>query len=319
MKKLISFVLPIHNEAENIYRLCQELEEVTNHLSKKYRYEYIFVNDGSQDNSYQILLDLHNKDPEHFRLINLARNFGHQIAVTAGQDFAEGDVVIIMDTDLQDPPEVCLDLIRKWEDGYEIVYAQRNKYRSNFFKEISAYWFYRILHSIAEVNIPIDTGDFRLLDKKVNLEMRKFREKSRFLRGITSLIGFRQTAVKFDRSERYKGKPSYTFFKSLSLAINGITGFSKLPLRLITIFGIGISVLSLIGGFCYIFFTLWFDQAIQGWASLMAAIFFLGGMQMIMLGIIGEYIGRIYLETLDRPLYTIRDKVGFENSYIEPI
>jgi polyisoprenyl-phosphate glycosyltransferase len=309
--QLLSFVLPIYNEQDNISKLWQELHLLSLKL-KNFKSEFIFVNDGSRDNSAQELERIYKANPTLIKVVNFSRNFGHQIAVTAGQDKAEGDAVIIMDSDLQDPPEVVLELVEKWQQGFDIVYAQREKYKTNFFKEKSAFLFYRILKSITNVEIPVDTGDFRLISKRVNLEMRKFKEKSRFLRGISALTGFKQIGVKFNRKQRYAGKPQYTFFKSLKLALDGITGFSVFPLHLISITGFVFAGSSFVFGVGYVLYTLAAKTEVSGWASLMSAVIFLGGVQLMMLGIIGEYLGRIYVQVLDRPLYTVENTLGFE-------
>jgi polyisoprenyl-phosphate glycosyltransferase len=306
--QLISFVLPIYNEQDNIPKLWDELSKLKLKIEKNYKVEFVFVNDGSKDQSINALVGIYQKNNDCVRIVDFARNHGHQIAVTAGQDIAKGDAVIIMDTDLQDPPETCLDLINEWEKGFDIVYAQRSQYKTNWFKQVCAWGFYRILKNIASVDIPVDTGDFRLLSKRVNEEMKRFKEKSRYLRGITSLIGFKQTAIQFARSERFSGKPAYTFTKSLKLALDGITGFSVFPLQLISFVGMAFSVFGFVFGIIYIIYAFSTGTTTNGWASLMFVIIFTSGIQMLMLGLIGEYLGRVYVQSLDRPLYTI-DKI----------
>jgi polyisoprenyl-phosphate glycosyltransferase len=305
---LISFVLPIYNEEGNIPALWQEMLNLKTKLASKHKVEFIFVNDGSSDSSLAMLIDLYHKNRNEVRVINFSRNHGHQIAVTAGQDIAEGDAIIIMDTDLQDPPETCLDLISEWEKGIDIVYAQRTHYKTNFVKQTCAWAFYRILKSIASVDIPVDTGDFRLISKRVNDEMKKYPEKARYLRGISSLVGFKQSCVEFRRNDRFSGKTGYTFVKSLKLAIDGITGFSVFPLQLISILGMIFAACGFLFGFGYIIYSIFARSYSNGWASLMAVIVFMGGIQMVMLGLIGEYLGRVYVQVLDRPLYTV-DKI----------
>lgn len=308
---LISFVLPIYNEAENISQLWIEMQLVEAQILQNnptHSCEYIFINDGSSDNSLDELLKIYENNQTKVKVANFSRNHGHQIAVTAGQDLAKGDAIIIMDTDLQDPPETCLDLIADWEKGYDIVYAQRSHYKTSFVKQITAWLFYRLLKKIASVDIPVDTGDFRLISKRVNFEMQKYPEKARYLRGISSLVGFKQSCVQFRRNDRFSGKTGYTFMKSLKLALDGITGFSVFPLQLISLTGFVFALLGFLTGFTYIFSSIAFGYHSQGWASLMSAVIFLGGIQMIMLGLIGEYIGRIYVQVLDRPLYTL-DKI----------
>jgi polyisoprenyl-phosphate glycosyltransferase len=308
MKK-ISFILPIFNESGNIPKLWKELQILQKSLTK-YEIEYIFVDDFSTDDSFAQLESISKSSNKSVIVLKFSRNFGHQIAVTAGQDIATGDVIIIMDTDLQDPPSVCIDLVKKWEEGYEVVYAQRKTYKSSFAKKLPAFLFYRLMKNIANVDIPVDTGDFRLISKRVNDEMKKYKEKSRFLRGISSLVGMKQTAVLFDRGERFSGKPGYTFGKSLKLAFDGITGFSVAPLRLISFTGALIAICGFLFGLGYIIWALYTKNAIVGWSSVMSSIYFLGGIQLIMTGIIGEYIGRIYIQTIDRPLYTIEQVVS---------
>ncbi len=308
---LISFILPVHNEEDNIKILYNRIIKLKKDLPK-YSFELIFVNDFSTDNSFKEMQDLHKKDPEQVKIINFSKNYGHQIAVTAAQDYAEGDAVIIMDTDLQDPPEVCLELVQKYEEGFDVVYAQRSKYKSSFTKQLFGFVFYRLLKSIASVDIPVDTGDFRLLSRRVNLEMRKYKEKSRYLRAISSLIGFKQTAVQFVRAPRLNGEPSYNFTKSLKLAMDGITSFSLFPIRFISFFGILISTSSLLAMVTYFVYAIFFKGELSAWGSILLIIIFMGGIQMFMLGIIGEYVGRIFIEVLNRPLYTVANFVGLE-------
>ncbi len=303
-KKVISFILPIYNEEGNILLLWKELKNLESKL-KNYACEFIFVNDFSKDSSLEKLQKIQKSNPKSVKVISFSRNYGHQLAVTAGQDLASGDAVIVMDADLQDPPEVCLDLVAKWENGFDVVYAKRRKYKTNFVKEVTAWAFYRILSKISSVEIPVDTGDFRLLSKRVNDEMKKYKENSRFLRGISSLVGFKQAEVLFDRKDRYAGETGYTFFKSLKLAIDGITGFSVAPIRLISFIGSFFAIFSFIFGFGYVIASVFLGENISGWASTVTAIYFLGGIQLLMLGILGEYIGRIFIESLNRPLYTI--------------
>ncbi len=309
-KKLISFIFPIYNEAETIPQLYVEVLKAIKPLEPTYDVELIFVNDGSKDDSISLLQDIQQVDTK-VKVIGFAANAGHQIAVTAGQDYATGDAVIIMDSDLQDPPQVALELIKKWEEGNDIVYARRRSYKTHPVKKFYAFLFYRLLKKIASVDIPVDTGDFRLLSKRVNTEMKKYKEKSRYLRGMTSLMGYKHAFVEFDRGERFAGATNYPFKKSLKLALNGITGFSTFPLGLITTTGIGLAMLSFVGGFFYILISLSTNNNVSGWVSLMSVTLFVSGIQLFMLGIIGEYIGRIYTEVLDRPLYTIAVKKGF--------
>jgi glycosyltransferase involved in cell wall biosynthesis len=307
-QKKISFVLPFYNEEGNIEKLYIEVAALLTEVEKKYSTEVICVNDGSRDNTLELLIGLHNKD-KRFKVINFARNFGHQIAITAGMDNATGDAIIIMDSDLQDPPQVSLDLITKWEEGYEVVYAQRKTRKDTFFKRTSAYVFYRLLDSLANIRIPKDTGDFRLLDKKVVNALKSFEERNRFVRGMISYIGFKQTGVLFDRDERFAGKTHYPLSKMIRFAIDGITSFSTVPLQLISQLGFVVSFLSFIGIVYAIIMRLFFPEiTVSGWTFIVIAILFIGGVQMIMLGILGTYIGRIYTEVQKRPLYIISSK-----------
>lgn len=305
MKKLISYILPVYNEDENIEIFYKVLTKTIERIEKIYEFELVFINDGSKDNSLKMLTQMHEKD-DRVKVINFSRNFGHQIAITAGLDNCEGDAVIIMDTDLQDPPRVSLELIEKWEKGFDVVFAKRRNRKDGIFKKITAYLFYRILNKFIEFQIPLDTGDFRLVDKKVVKEFRKFRERNRFVRGLFSYLGFAQTAVLFDRDERHAGHTKYPFKKMLKFALDGITSFSVFPLKLITQFGFVVSMISFIGIVYALVLRIFFPEiTVSGWTFLVIAILFLGGVQMIMLGIIGEYIGRIYSEVQGRPLYII--------------
>ncbi|MEU4745796.1 glycosyltransferase family 2 protein [Actinosynnema sp. NPDC023658] len=301
----MAYVFPVYNEAGNIELLHRTVCHVTGALADRYDFTFTYVDDGSKDDSASCLQALADAD-HRVTVIELARNFGHQTAVTAGLDLVDADAVIIMDSDLQDPPQVSLELITRWQQGYEVVYAQRRSRRDTTFKKFTASVFYWVLRKIASVDIPRDTGDFRLLDRKVVEELRKFRERDRFLRGLVSYIGFRQTGVLFDRDERHAGTTGYPLSKMLRLAADGLLGFSVTPLRLISRLGYGISLLSFLG----ILYTagvkvLAPETAVPGWAFTAIAMFFLGGVQITMQGVLGSYIGRTYAEALGRPLYTV--------------
>lgn len=305
MKKIISYVFPIYNEEGNIKNLYETITNVTKPLENNYEFEFICINDGSKDDSLKMLIEIHKKD-NRWKIINFSRNFGHQIAITAGIDFAKGDAVIIMDSDLQDPPSVSLELIKKWEEGYEVVYAQRRSRKDTFFKKLTAHIFYRVLDKLADINIPKDTGDFRLMDKKVANILREFREKNRFMRGLTVLVGFKQTAVLFDRDERKWGKTNYSLKKMIKLATDAITSFSNTPLKFITQLGSIILILSIVFLFFRIIISIFTNgKVIEIGEIMLFSIFFVGGIQLISLGIVGMYIGRIYSEVQKRPLYII--------------
>ncbi len=305
MKKLISYVIPFYNEELNIDALHEALIPVFAELSDTYDIEVICVNDGSKDTTYEKLVDLHKKD-KRFTVVNFSRNFGHQIAITAGIDMAKGDALVITDADLQDPPKVSLELIRKWEEGYEVVYAQRKTRKDTFFKKLTAHIFYRVLERLASISIPKDTGDFRLIDKKVADTLRQFREKNRFMRGMVSYVGFKQTAVQFDRAERFAGVTQYPLKKMIKLALDGITGFSTVPLKIISQFGFLVSFFSFLGIVYALIMKFFFPNlTVSGWTLLIISVLFIGGVQMVMLGILGTYIGRIYAEVQNRPLYIV--------------
>jgi glycosyltransferase involved in cell wall biosynthesis len=301
----VAYIFPIYNEAGNITLLHKTIDEVTRPLAERYDVSFLFVNDGSRDDSLTLLHALATED-ERATVLDLSRNFGHQVAVTAGLDAVDADAVIIMDSDMQDPPAVSLELIEQWELGYDVVYAQRRSRQDTVFKKITAHGFYWLLRKAADVDIPPNTGDFRLVDRKVVEELRKFREHDRFLRGLVSYIGFKQTAVQFDRDKRHAGVTGYPLRKMLRFAADGILGFSVAPLRLIARLGYLISFLSLLG-IAYVLGVKVFlpETAVPGWAFITIAMFFLGGVQIVMLGVLGSYIGRIYTEAQRRPLYSI--------------
>lgn len=305
--KLISYVLPVYNEGEGITHFFEELSNQTATLAGKYEFEFIFINDGSRDNSLERLVSLHEQD-SRVSVLNFSRNFGHQKAITAGLDYAKGDAVILMDTDLQDPPAVSLELIAQWEAGFEVVYAKRAKRQDSFLKKITASWYYKLLTNLSEIDIPRDTGDFRLLDRKVVNKLNEFREENRYMRGLVSFIGFKQTAVLFNRDARFAGKTGYSISKMLRLAFDGITSFSTKPLGFIMQFGIFVSVVSFLGVVWAIVVRVFFpQQSVSGWATMIIAILFIGGVQMIMIGTLGVYIGRIYKEVQRRPLYIVSE------------
>jgi glycosyltransferase involved in cell wall biosynthesis len=301
-----SIVAPIFNEFENIPELYRRVSEVMDKTGESW--EFILVDDGCTDGSTDRIRELAIKDGR-VRPVIFARNFGHQIAVTAGMDYARGDAVVIIDADLQDPPEVILDLARKWKEGYEVVYAVRAEREGETkFKLWTASLFYRLIYRITDVKIPLDTGDFRLIDRKVVNVMNGMREKHRFLRGMGAWVGFKQIGVEYKRAARYSGETKYPLKKMLRLAINAITGFSYFPLQLATYFGFisaGLAILAI-----PVIVTLRLVGAthfFEGQTTTLVAVLFLGGVQLISLGILGEYIGRIYDEAKGRPLYIVRE------------
>jgi polyisoprenyl-phosphate glycosyltransferase len=278
---------------------------VTEPLRGRFRFSFLYIDDGSTDGSLDRLNELADTD-DRVTVIALSRNFGHQMAVTAGLDLVDADAAIIMDSDLQDPPRVSVELIEKWEQGYDVVYAQRRSRQDSAFKRLTARGFYWFLRRVASIDIPRNTGDFRLIDRKVVDELRKFRERDRFLRGLVSYVGFRQAAVQFDRDQRHSGTTGYPLRKMLRFAADGILSFSVAPLKLISRLGYFISFLSFLG----ILYTVGVkilapEAAVPGWAFITISMFFLGGVQIVMLGVLGSYIGRTYAQSQNRPLYTV--------------
>jgi dolichol-phosphate mannosyltransferase len=305
-----SLIVPIYNEEETIPELYRRLVAVVDKLDGEV--EFILVNDGSRDRSLMLLRDLHEKDARVCYL-SLARNFGHQVAVTAGLNFARGRAVVILDADLQDPPELIPQLIEKWHQGYRVVYAQRKQRRQeNWFKRVTAFAFYRLLKQLADVDIPLDSGDFCLLDRQVVDVLNAMPERNRYIRGLRSWVGFPQTAVLFDRDPRFAGSVKYTFRKSLGLAINGLVSFSTVPLRLSTYLGLFSAAIALLMAFLVIYWRIFFPLSpLTGYAIIASSVFFLGSVQLFSIGILGEYIGRIYDEVKNRPLYTLSEVAGF--------
>ena len=300
-----SIIAPIFNEFDNLPELYRRVKEVMDSTGEPW--ELILVDDGSTDNSTTRIRELAAQDPV-VRPIIFARNFGHQIAVTAGLDYSRGQAVVIIDADLQDPPEVILELAKKWRQGYEVVYAVRaERQGESWFKLLTASLFYRVIYRITDVKIPLDTGDFRLIDRKVVNVMNNMREKHRFLRGMGAWVGFKQIGVDYKREARFSGETKYPFNKMFKLAINAITGFSYFPLQIATYFGFisaGIAILAIP---LVVFERLTGFQAFYGQATTLIAVLFFGGVQLISLGVLGEYIGRIYDEVKGRPLYITRE------------
>ncbi|MDZ5609952.1 glycosyltransferase family 2 protein [Bacillus pseudomycoides] len=310
MEKLISIIVPMYFEEEVAQECYNCLKSVT--LQNNINYEFVFVNDGSTDRTMEILKGISAKDPRA-KIVNFARNFGHQIAVTAGIDVAKGDAIVIIDADLQDPPEVIPELIAKWEEGYEVVYAKRKQRNGEtWFKLVTAKYFYRFLNYMSDMDIPKDTGDFRLIDRKVADVFKQMTERNRFVRGMMSWIGFRQTYIEYERDERFAGETKYPLKKMIKFASDGIIAFSTKPLRMVMTLGL-ISVLISIAVLIYSVIVKIIGQDIQtGWASLMVAITFFSGMQLLGLGIVGQYIARIYDESKNRPIYVVKETVNIE-------
>jgi glycosyltransferase involved in cell wall biosynthesis len=304
-RELLTVVVPVFNEGETIAVFYTRIKKVVDSLSPM-SYELIFVDDGSRDDSFAKLTSLADQDTR-VKVVKLSRNFGHQIAVTAGVDAAQGDAVVIIDADLQDPPEVIPSMIRKWREGYDVVYGVReNREGEKWMKLFTAALFYRIMKRITRVEIPVDVGDFRLLSRRVVDKFRQIRERDRFIRGLVSWIGFRQTGVKYNREKRYAGESKYPIGKMIKFSLDGITSFSHAPLKIATWLGYGVSLIALLYTMIIIV-EKFMGMTVPGFASIMAGMLFLGGVQLICLGIMGEYIGRIFNETKARPIYIIEE------------
>jgi polyisoprenyl-phosphate glycosyltransferase len=301
-----SLVIPIYNEESTIPALYQRVSAVMNRLDGSA--ELILINDGSTDRTLELLRTLHDRD-DRVIYLSLARNFGHQIAVTAGLNYVRGQAIIVLDGDLQDPPELIPDLIALWRQGYQVVYAHRTKrLQESWLKRLCAYIFYRILKRLANVDIPTDTGDFCLMDRQVVDLLNRMPERDRYLRGLRAWVGFNQIALHFERDSRFAGSAKYTFLNSFALAINGIISFSIVPLRLSTYLGLFSAVVAIFMALLVLYWRIFTpNSTLTGFATIAIAIFFLGAVQLISIGILGEYIGRIYEEVKKRPLYTLAE------------
>ncbi|NEN97933.1 MAG: glycosyltransferase family 2 protein [Moorea sp. SIO3I7] len=309
MNPTYSLVIPVYNEENSISELYRRISTVMDQLGEV---ELILVNDGSCDRSLELMRDLHQKDPRVCYL-SLSRNFGHQIAVTAGLNFVRGQGIIVLDADLQDPPEVIPVLVEKWQQGYQIVYAQRTqRRRESWLKRFPAYLFYRLLRRLANVEIPLDTGDFCLMDRRVVDVLNAMPERNRYVRGLRSWVGLRQTSVSYVRDPRFAGEIKYTIRKSLALAVDALVSFSKVPLRIATYLGLLATAIALLMAGLVLYWRIFEPNSpVTGFATIMIAIFFLGAVQLVSIGILGEYVGRIYEEVKGRPLYVLSEVRGF--------
>jgi glycosyltransferase involved in cell wall biosynthesis len=305
MKITYSIVVPIFNELDNLPELYRRVKDVMDSMRKPW--ELILVDDGSTDGSTEVIRELAKKD-EHVRPVIFARNFGHQIAITAGWDYARGDAVVIIDADLQDPPELIREMAEKWQEGNEVVFAIRaEREGESWFKLWTASLFYRLIYRITDVKIPLDTGDFRLMDRKVVNVLKQMRERHRFPRGMSAWVGFKQVGIEYKRAARIAGETKYPFRKMFRLAINAVTSFSYFPLQVATFFGFLSASIAILAIPVVIYVRLAGIRAFQGQATTLIAVLFLGGVQLICLGILGEYIGRLYDEAKGRPLYIVRE------------
>ncbi|SNS23737.1 dolichol-phosphate mannosyltransferase [Noviherbaspirillum humi] len=309
--RLLSMVIPCYNEEEVIHETMRRLGDFCAQLTDL-DIELIFVDDGSRDRTRSILKEYANRDAR-IRVIGFARNFGHQIAVTAGIDAAHGDAIVLIDADLQDPPEVVHQMIEKWREGYDVVYGTRTERPGESrFKLSTARAFYRLLNRLSNVPIPLDTGDFRLMSRNVADALRSMPERDRFVRGMVSWVGFRQIALPYKRAERFAGTSKYPLRKMIRFATDGILSFSTKPLQLAVGLGMAAASLALAGIVYALFLRIFTSIWVEGWTALMIAVLFLGGVQLICVGILGEYIGRIYNEVKNRPLYVVDEYLGFE-------
>jgi polyisoprenyl-phosphate glycosyltransferase len=309
---LLSVVIPVFNESE-VIETCYNRTTIALGAIGECEYELLFVDDGSQDESWQKLWAIVQRDA-HVRVIKLSRNFGHQIAITAGIDHARGECVVVMDADLQDPPEVISAMVEKWRQGYDVVYGERAvRAGESRMKLATAALFYRVLKRVAGINVPVDVGDFRLMSRRATEQLKQLREKDRYIRGLVAWIGFRQTGVPYHRDKRYAGKTKFTYSKMIKFAIDGIASFSTIPLKLATWLGY------ISAGFAFAYLLSVFVQkamgiTVEGWATVMVSMLFLGGVQLICLGIIGEYLGRVFNEIKPRPIYVIDEILGMQDS-----
>jgi len=307
----LSIIIPFYNEEKNLDYLFERITSVLDQLEMTY--EIICINDGSKDNTLFNLIQYH-KQNSAIKIINFSRNFGKEIALTAGLDHAQGKAIIPIDADLQDPPELIGELVTKWREGFDVVYAtRRSRSGESWFKKFSADTFYQIIGKMSQIEIPANTGDFRLMDRQVVEAIKQMPERTRFMKGLFSWVGFKQTSIFFDREPRYQGKTKWNYWKLWNFALDGILSFTLIPLKIWSYLGLVISLVSLVYASFLVIRTLIFGIDVPGYASLMVAILFLGGVQLISLGVMGEYLGRVYEEVKARPLYLIRDLYGFKN------
>ncbi|MFA6429339.1 MAG: glycosyltransferase family 2 protein [Patescibacteria group bacterium] len=304
---LLSVIIPILNEEEVLPELLRRLAVASAAWGE---YELIFVDDGSRDTTFRLLREAAEQNPR-IRVIKFARNFGHQIALSAGLVHAKGDAVAMIDGDLQDPPEFISEMLVKWREGFRIVYAVRKHRKEHLLKRMAYKGFYRLLHALATIDIPLDTGDFSLLDRRVVDCLNALPEHNRFLRGLRAWSGFSSIGIPYERESRFAGAPKYTMRKLFRLALDGIIGFSIIPLKLSTYLGFLIAGISFIAGIVLVVMKFTVGISLLGWTSLMVALFFLGGIQLLVLGIIGEYLGRMFIEAQNRPLYIVEETCGF--------
>jgi polyisoprenyl-phosphate glycosyltransferase len=305
-----SVVVPLYNEELVVNESFKRLYSVMSNTGESF--EIVFVNDGSRDNTFNLVSDIC-KDYQNVKLLNFSRNFGHQNAITAGMDFATGKSIVVIDGDLQDPPEVIPEMLKKWREGYDVVYGKRSDRKGDsLFKKVTAAFFYRFMRAMTDVDIPVDTGDFRLIDRRVCDALKSVQEKNRYIRGLISWLGFKQTGVEFSRDKRFAGETKYPLKKMLKFAFDAITSFSYKPLKLASYSGMILSFFSFAYLIVVLYLKLFTSTTITGWASIVAVNLFFNGFILIILGIIGEYIGRIYDEAKARPLYIVKETINIQ-------
>lgn len=308
----LTIVIPVYNEADNLHQLYLRLQKVLPQLGLDY--EIIAVDDGSNDKSLDVLEDLRRLD-EHLKIIALSRNFGHQAALTAGMDYASGRACITLDADLQHPPEIIPALVQKWKEGYDVVYTIRNQTeKGGLFKKASSTLFYKFINVVGKIDMPANSADFRLVDRKVLNELITLRERSRFIRGLVSWVGFKQIGIDYTAAARFSGQSKYSIRQMMLLALAGIFSFSSFPLYLAAYFGLAAAALSFIYAVYVVYMRLFAEQVVSGWSSITFAILFLGGIQLIFIGIIGAYLGRLYDEVKQRPLYIVERREGVKDA-----
>lgn len=305
---MISVIIPIYNEEKTLPELHRRLTATLHPLRKDF--EIILIDDGSRDNSFALMQEARARDPR-VKVVRLSRNFGHQIAISAGIDLATGEAVVLMDGDLQDPPELLSTMIARWREGYQVVYTVKRTRKENRLKRLAFHSFYRVLHALSPIEIPMEAGNFSLLDRSVVDVLRSMPERNRYISGMRAWAGFRQIGISYDRDARYAGKPGMSLRRLVELALDGIISFSKAPLRIAIYLGLLAAAVAFLGGLYVLSEKLFTDKAILGWASTIVSITFLGGLTLMTLGVIGEYIGRIYDEVKQRPLYIIQETAGF--------
>lgn len=306
----LSIIVPCFNEEEVLAETSRRLTDAMGLLERSF--EIIYVDDGSRDNTAEILTDLHAADPR-IRVVRLSRNFGHQVAISAGLEYARGAAVVLIDADLQDPPEVIAEMVALWRQGHDVVYGtRRNREGETAFKTLTAKWFYRFMNQLSDVPIPLDSGDFRLLDRRVVDALLTMPERDRFMRGMVSWVGFRQVSVPYDRAPRHAGDSKYTLFRMARFAADGILSFSIAPLRIASVMGVTSFALALLGTLTAVGVGVVSGRWMSPWAWVLLAVLFLGGAQLLCLGIFGEYLGRTYAENKRRPLYFVRETLGFD-------